>query len=208
MEQVDALKKGLVEMITRPDDFFKKTAVQDASYVLPLVILIITGILLGAVVSRQLPLKEEQWKKTGRDLAFNVEPQVKAEKAKATVFPFFTVGFFLVFNLCFGIVIHRLNGMGDFKGIFNCTSYLIYPYFVLALLKYLILFVPFLGFIYTLAMVVVTLGSAYLLVKIAQNAGQLDIMNAVVAALFPGFVFMLVWMSYDIVIQLLVQRFA
>lgn len=208
MDQFEIIKDGLVEMATDPENAFKKISTSSMNLIIPVVVLIIIGILLGAVVTKQLPGKIEKMKESGRDLTHNVEPQIKAEKAKAFVYPFFTVGFWFFFNIAFAMMISRMNGLGEMSGIFKSTSMLVYPYFIAIFIKFITAFVPALGFLYMLVLLALALWTMFLLWKISVVVGQLAPMDGALASFVPAFFFMMLWLSYDLIINLFVYRFA
>lgn len=208
MEQFEIVKDGLVEMVTDPDNAFKKISTSNMNLLIPVVVLIIMGILLGAVVMKQLPGKIDQMKESGRELTHNVDPQIKSEKAKAFVYPFFTVGFWFLFNIAFSMMISKMNGLGEMSGIFKSTSMLVYPYFIAIFLKYLFSFIPALNFIYMIVLLVLGLWTVFILWKISVVVGQLAPMDGALAASVPAFFFMMLWLSYDLMVNLFVYRFA
>ncbi len=204
----EILIESLVGMFTSPDETFKRASNSEISLVIPVILLLVIGVLLGAVIMRELPAKEESLRQSGRTLTHNIEPQIKAEKAKASFFPIFILLFWVLFNIAFSIIITKMNGMGEISGIFKCTSLLVYPFFVAILLKLIVSFVPFLGFLYSLVMLAVSIWTLFALWKIAVAVGQLAPMDGAVAAGVPAFFFMLFWMSYGLIVDLFVYRFA
>lgn len=199
--------EGIVKIFTDPEALFRKIAYREVNMIIPIVVLIITGILLGVIVKIELGKTQRSWKESARSLTNSIKAIENTEKARAYLFPFFLVLFWGAFSLFFAFVISKFGGMGETRGIFNGTSFLVYPYFIIIVVKLIATLLPFLGFLDT---IVSLLGGGfifYLMIRIAQGVGQLDIMHAAFTSGIACVVFTFVWFLYGMIIHLFVVRF-
>lgn len=204
MLELEFIFQGIIRMFREPGKFFRDVSRQEMDLAIPIIILFLTGIIMGILVYSNIPQLEKQWRQQGTDLVYNIEYRIRAKKAEAFLFPIFLILFWFLFSIAFAIITSSLGGWGEFKGFFNCTSFLIYPYAVLQVLKLILCVVKPLMFIYWILLAAVIIWTCYILIKIAMGAGQLDVLNAVIAALVPAFFFMLFYLSYAPIIDLLV----
>lgn len=204
---LELLQDNLLGIFTEPDEAFKRISVGEMNLLVPIVLLVIIGLLLGAVVTKQMPGKVEQWQKSGREITHDIGPQVKAEKMKAVAYPFFVLVFWALFTFAFATMITKLNGFGDLIGIMNCTGFLVFPYFILILVKYFTVMAPALSFIYSTLLFAMACWTLFALTKIAQSVGKLDIFNAAMAAGVPALFFSMIWFLYELMVELFVMRF-
>ena len=191
-------------MFKEPGAFFKEIRNKEVNLVIPVVILLIIGILMSIMTFQHIPHVRKQWEQTAADLVYNIEYRVMAEKVKAVLYPVWVILFWAFFTIAFAVLTSSLGGWGEFKGFFNCTAFVIYPYAALQLIKFILHIFPSLMFIYWILLPLLAIWTCYILVKIAMNAGELDTMHSVIAAGIPAFFFLLLWLSYEPLIHLIV----
>ncbi len=204
MLELEFIAQCVLDMFRKPQEFFKEISRKELNLVTPVVVLLITGVLMGIMVHSQIPKMREQWKKTGTDLVYNIEYRVRAKKVEGFLYPIWLFVWWFLFTVAFATLTSSLGGWGDYKGFFNCTSFLIYPFALLQLLKFVLLMVPPLMFIYWLLLTGLSLWCVYALVQIAMGAGELDVLNAIVAAVVPAFFFLLLYLAYSPIVSMIV----
>lgn len=190
--------QGIKRMFKDPDNFFKEVALKEMNLVIPVIILVLTGIIMGITVyHKNIPLLEVQLKENlGLDV-HNIEKKIETWKLEAILYPVWIVIYWALFTLFFSVFLTWLNGLGDFKGMFNCTSFIVYPHFLVAILVLFLSFIPVLKIFALMLQLAATVWTFYILAKIAEGPGQLPHMHAIVGAGVPYFFMGMLWYLYD-----------
>ena len=136
MLEIQLIIENLQRMIRGPRKFFRDISKQEVNLIIPIILLLITGILLGVMVYRQIPELQKQWAKLGTEMAFDIKYRISQKKTEALFFPVWVVLFWFLFTVVYTYIISWLGGSGEFKRIFNCTSYLAYPYLLITLINF------------------------------------------------------------------------
>jgi len=191
-------------MFTEPVPFFEEVANRLMNLTIPVVTLLLTGALLGLYSYRTIP---DMQSNTGlQPNLIQLERDILLTRFEAVFYPFWIVVFWLLFVAAFYFFISWVNGLADFKGLFNCTSFLIYPHFLVSIIILAIEYLmPSLGIVSIILQFVVGIITLYLLIEIARGAGKLSMMNAVFAATTPAFFFLLLWLAYKNIIGLFIS---
>jgi len=205
--EIPWLIESIKRMFLEPDKLFEDVAHKEMNLVIPVIALIIMGIFMGMTVYSTIPEVKQSLEQRLAGEVYNVEQNIRILKMEAFLYPVWVILFWIIFTIAYAVFITWLNGWGDFKGMFNCTSFIIYPNFVVSILVFLIQLLPP-GF--RLIAIIIQFLSAiyniYLLIKIAESAGKLPHMHAILAGLVPTFFLSLLWFSYQPLIGLIMGR--
>lgn len=205
--EIPWLIESIKRMFLEPDKLFKDVAHKEMNMIIPVVALIIIGIFSGLTVYSTIPEIEKKIEERFTDKVYNVEQNLKVLKIESFLYPFWTILFWIIFTLVFAVFITWLNGWGDFKGMFNCTSFLIYPNLIVSIIVFLVqLLPPDFRVIVIILQLLTTAYNIYLLTKIAESAGKLPHMHAVLAGIVPTFFLSLLWFSYEPLLTLILGR--
>ncbi|MCD4783558.1 MAG: YIP1 family protein [Candidatus Eremiobacteraeota bacterium] len=203
--EIPWLAGSIKRMLIEPDKLFEDVAHKEMNMIIPVVVLIIIGIFSGLTVYSTIPEVKKNFEFT--EEVYNVEHSLRVLKMESFLYPVWTILFWIIFTLAFAIFITWLNGWGDFKGMFNCTSYLVYPNLVVSILVFLVqLLPPNLRVILIVLQLLAAAYNIYLLTKIAESAGKLPHMHAVLAGIVPAFFLSLLWFSYQPILALVMGR--
>jgi hypothetical protein len=202
--ELEIITDGFVELFKDPRSFFRDISRKEILLLIPIVVLIITGLIMTVITLHHLPSQIEQWKKTGDDLHYNINTLVKAVKIKAFLFPIWLLLFWALVTIAMSYISSSLGGWGEFQGFFNCTSFLVYPFAVLQIIRFILNLIPALLPIYYILLAAYVIWAAYSLIELERGAGELDLMHSIVAVLVPGFFYVLLWLSYEPVINMIV----
>ncbi|MCE1248744.1 MAG: YIP1 family protein [Firmicutes bacterium] len=188
--------EGIKRMIKEPVKFFGEIAHRDINLIIPSVVLFFTGIMMGLTVYTRMLAKKASLEANHADITHNIERNLSIDRLESILYPLWVLLFWVGFTIVFAIVIGALTGWGDFKGIFNCTAFIIYPHCVSAFVILILSLTPLKSFIVVIQLLM-TIWTLFLLVRIAESAGKLPPMNAWLAALIPSFFFFLIWYCYE-----------
>lgn len=190
---------GIKRMFLEPDKFFNDIAFKEMNLIIPVVVLLLLGVVLGLTVyQKNVPAAERHLEDNiGLDV-YHIEKRISAWKVEAIFYPIWTVLFWAVFTLCYTVFLGWLNGNNDFKAMFNCTSFLAYPHFVVSFLGLVFLFLPdVFKIFYLFIQLASVIWTVFILIKIAEGPGKLSHINAIFGALVPFFFLSMLWYLYD-----------
>jgi hypothetical protein len=203
--ELEFVINGITGMIKKPEEFFRDVHRREVNLLIPVIVLMVTGIIMAVMTFYQLPKLEEAWRQTGVDQVYNLEYRKSVETWKAILYPIWNILYWALFTLAFATTCSSLNGWSEFKSYFNCTAFIIYPYALLQIIKLILTMIPGLMFVYTILLFLLCIWTIYLLTVIAKNVGQLEnMMHAVFAAIIPGFFLTILWLAYDPIISMII----
>ncbi|MFP4498815.1 MAG: YIP1 family protein [Vulcanimicrobiota bacterium] len=191
-------------MIKKPATFFKDIAGQNFSLVIPIVILIITGVLMGIIVFYNIPQIKETWEETNLDNDYTINQLIKAKKVQAFLAPLWTIFFWILFSSGLLIVILGFSGKAEFKEIFNSTSFLAFPLLAQQILRVFMTALPNLGGVYTVVSILFFGYLCFLVFIISREVGLLNNIQAGFATAISVFFGTLLWYVYDPLISMLI----
>lgn len=196
--EVVLIFEGLKRMIKEPVKFFEDVAQRDLNLTIAVIFYFLTGVLMGINIYSGIPAKKQQLEERMAGLAFDIERNLNVWRLEAILYPIWIIFFWVLFTIFFAIFISWLSGWGDFKGLFNCTSFFAYPQFLMALIVLIFNFLPQdLKPIVMILQIAMAVWTVYLLIKISEGPGKLPPMSAWLAGIVPAFFFSLLWFLYD-----------
>ena len=197
--------KGIWRMFTDPLEFFKEIRSKPVGFTIPVIFLVLMGVCMGMASYSKIP-EELRGKAPVTDLvSVDIIRDVWLIKAESFLFPVWVILFWVLFVVALSTSLKWNSGWGEYSGIFNCTSFLIYHNFLVSLvLLFFSYFLPDLIIVPRVLQVIAAIVNYYMLIEIARGAGELSIINGTFAATIPAFFFTLLWLSYRNILRLFV----
>ena len=179
---------------------------------MPIIILVIAGVLMGIMVLQKIPGMQARFDSNSVDARADLASVIMAENIKGFIYPVWVLVFWFFFTITLLIITSSLGGRADVRGFFNCTSFLIYPYAALQVIKMFLTFFslkfPFLMYIHWVLLTVLLVWTVYILVLLVKEAGNVNTANAVLTAGVTFVLFSMIWIlySYNYVILMFLRR--
>ena len=200
------IMKGIGRTFKEPVAFFGEIRDKEVNFTIPVVFLVLMGICLGIVSYAKLPAVSMNSIEALTTTPAEHIRSIWLVKVESFMYPVWIILFWVLFVISFSVSLQWNNGYGDFKGIFNCTSFLIYYNCAVAVIwAMLTLFLPGMVFIAYILQVIAAILNYIMLIEIARGAGQLTLSHGIFAATIPAFFFTLLWFSYHNILRLFIM---
>ncbi len=200
------IMKGISRTFKEPVAFFGEIREKEVNFTIPVVFLVLTGICLGLVSYSRLPVVSSESVEALTTTQVDQIRNIWLIKVESFMYPIWLLLFWVLFVIAFSVSLQWNNGWGDFKGIFNCTSFLIYYNFAVAFIWVILTwFLPGLVFIAYILQVIAAILNYIMLIEIARGAGELILSHGIFAATIPAFFFTLLWFSYHNILRLFIM---
>lgn len=200
------IMKGIGRIFKEPVAFFGEIRDKEVHFTIPVFFLVLMGICLGLVSYSRIPAISSDSVESLAGASVDHIRNIWLIKVESFMYPIWIVLFWVLFVIAFSVFLQWNNGWGDFKGIFNCTSFLIYYNFAVALIwAFLTWFLPGFVFIAYILQVIASILNYIMLIEIARGAGQLILSHAIFSATIPAFFFTLLWFSYHNILRLFIM---
>lgn len=200
------IMKGIGRTFREPVAFFGEIREKEVNFTIPVLFIVLMGICMGLVSYAKLPEVPLDSAEKLADASVDYIRNIWLIKVESFLYPLWILLFWVLFVIAFSVFLQWNNGWSDFKGIFNCTSFLIYYNCAVAVIwAFLTWFLPGLVFIAYILQVIAAILNYIMLIEIARGAGQLTLSHSVFSATIPAFFFTLLWFSYHNILRLFIM---
>lgn len=187
-------------MATDPIGFFAEAVGRDVVWSVPLLLLFILGVFGSISTVAHIPAEKKFMEQR---YAHGIEEKLSIKKTGALYYPLWVMFMWAGFSLFFAYLISRLGGDWNLKGIFNCTTFLIFPSLISGFLLMLSTFVHHIARDMALLLNWFVIGwTVYLVFTAGRGAGKLNEPGALLASVVSVGAFSFVWYTYELLVIL------